>query len=84
MNRQLRIATRSSPLALAQTHEVIKCLGQECEIVKVQSETGDLNQKDPLYQMNFVGVFTKQVEEYLYFLNSKRDFIIKEIQLFIL
>lgn len=34
-------------------------LQQECEIIKVSNEVGDVNLQDPLYKMPTVGVFTK-------------------------
>ncbi|CAD8175051.1 unnamed protein product [Paramecium pentaurelia] len=78
MQRQLRIATRSSALAMAQTNYVIGELKQECEIIKVSNEVGDVNLQDPLYQMPTVGVFTKQVEQYL--LEQKADVAVHSLK----
>ena len=38
----------------------------EVEIIPVKNAEGDVNLKDALYTMGGVGVFTKQVENYLY------------------
>ncbi|CAD8172529.1 unnamed protein product [Paramecium octaurelia] len=78
MQKQLRIATRSSALAMAQTNYVRGELNQECEIIKVSNEVGDVNLQDPLYQMPTVGVFTKQVEQYL--LEQKADVAVHSLK----
>lgn len=68
MIKKLRIATRTSALALAQTrivadmlHDVMPDL--EIEVVGVRHVTGDLDKKTPLSQLGTVGVFTKEIDE---------------------
>ncbi|RAU23673.1 hydroxymethylbilane synthase [Paramagnetospirillum kuznetsovii] len=67
----LRIGTRGSPLALAQTHETRDRLGRawaelaeigaiEIEIIKT---TGDLIQDRPLAEIGGKGLFTKELDE---------------------
>lgn len=57
--RTLRIASRQSQLALAQTHYIQSKIGGE--IVGITSE-GDVELWQPLYNMPGVGVFVKQLE----------------------
>jgi hydroxymethylbilane synthase len=62
----LRIATRSSPLALWQANHVAELLrkvtsGPAVEVVEV-STAGDRDQVDPLAGMGGVGVFTREVQ----------------------
>ncbi|MDR2123001.1 MAG: hydroxymethylbilane synthase [Flavobacteriaceae bacterium] len=60
----IRIGTRNSPLAMWQALEVeqkVRNLGYATEIVSVTS-LGDKNLTQPLYQMNVVGVFTKDLD----------------------
>ncbi|CAD8086073.1 unnamed protein product [Paramecium sonneborni] len=63
MLRQLSFATRSSALAMVQTNYIINEFKQECHIIKVSNEIGDMNLQ--YYKMPTVGLFTKQVEQYL-------------------
>ena len=60
----LRLATRRSPLALAQAHEVARRLelsGVNCEIVEVVT-TGDRKNDVPLATIAGQGVFTAEVQ----------------------
>ena len=61
----VRIATRSSKLALWQAHHVKSLIaeagGVSVEIVHIRTE-GDQNQTDPLRQFGGAGLFTKEVQ----------------------
>ncbi|MCP4505579.1 MAG: hydroxymethylbilane synthase [Fuerstiella sp.] len=61
----IRIATRSSKLALWQAHHVKSLIAEACgvnvEIVHIRTE-GDQNQTDPLRQFGGTGLFTKEVQ----------------------
>ena len=61
----IRIATRSSKLALWQAHHVKSLIADACgidvEIVHVRTE-GDQNQTDPLRQFGGAGLFTREVQ----------------------
>lgn len=57
----LRIATRSSPLALWQAHYVAGRLACDTEIVRTET-TGDLNQAVPISAIGGKGVFVKEVQ----------------------
>ncbi|MDG1896618.1 MAG: hydroxymethylbilane synthase [Fuerstiella sp.] len=61
----IRIATRSSKLALWQAHHVKSLIAEACginvEIVHVRTE-GDQNQTDPLRQFGGAGLFTREVQ----------------------
>ena len=68
MNR-LRIATRSSSLALIQTQIVVKAIekhspGINFEIVEIKSK-GDIDKKNPLWKLSETGFFTAAVEDAL-------------------
>jgi len=66
MARPLRIGTRSSALALAQTAEVAAAMrrhGQMVEIVPIRT-TGDREQRDPSTLLG-TGIFVKELEEAL-------------------
>jgi hydroxymethylbilane synthase len=63
-NDPVRIATRSSPLALWQANAVkqkLEAQGQACELVLIES-TGDVNLTEPIYSLGISGVFTKQLD----------------------
>jgi len=60
----IRIATRKSPLALAQAHEVAARLGIPHEIIAM-STTGDNITDRPLMDAGGKGLFTKELEEAL-------------------
>lgn len=60
----LRLATRSSRLALWQANEVAAQLlkkGITCEIVPVRS-SGDIDLVNPIYEMGVTGVFTRELD----------------------
>jgi hydroxymethylbilane synthase len=67
----LRIGTRGSPLALAQTHEVRDRLqaawpelaGPEAIDIEIIKTTGDLVQDRPLAEIGGKGLFTKELDE---------------------
>lgn len=60
--RPLRLATRGSSLARAQTDRVAELLGVECEPVVVTT-TGDRRRDEPIWAMGGRGVFVKEVQE---------------------
>jgi hydroxymethylbilane synthase len=63
-NTSIRIATRSSPLALWQANAVkekLEASGHPCELVLIES-TGDLQLTQPIYALGVSGVFTKQLD----------------------
>ena len=67
MKRLLRIATRSSALAVWQSHHVARLLqrnwpGLRIELIPVTS-TGDSDQSTPLYGMGGIGVFCSEVQQ---------------------
>jgi hydroxymethylbilane synthase len=60
----IRIATRSSPLALWQANAVkekLEATGHPCELVLIES-TGDVELTQPIYALGISGVFTKQLD----------------------
>lgn len=60
----MRLATRSSKLALWQANEVaarLKEKGISCEIVPVRS-SGDIDLVNPIYEMGVTGVFTRELD----------------------
>jgi hydroxymethylbilane synthase len=62
--RALRLATRSSRLALWQTNAVVSRLtrlGSRCETVSLNS-TGDIDLVKPIYELGVQGVFTKELD----------------------
>ena len=68
MNK-LRIATRSSTLAITQTQIVIDALKRQnpdvsFEIVEIKSK-GDIDRKKPLWKLSETGFFTAAVEDAL-------------------
>ncbi len=61
-SRNIKIATRSSPLALWQANAVkqqLEAKGNVCELVLIES-TGDMQLAQPIYQMGITVDFTKQ------------------------
>jgi hydroxymethylbilane synthase len=69
---KIRIGTRGSPLALAQTRQVAARLGaahglapEECELVIIKT-TGDRITDRPLIEAGGKGLFTKELEEALF------------------
>jgi len=76
----IRIGTRNSPLAMWQALEVEKKLqksGYSTQVFPVVSH-GDKNLKQPLYQMNVVGVFTKDLDIAL--LNDEIDIAVHSLK----
>ena len=76
----LRIGTRDSQLALWQAERVqklLKNLNVDSVLVKVKSQ-GDLNLKQPLYQMGITGVFTKTLD--LALLNDQIDIAVHSLK----
>ena len=61
----LRIGTRGSPLALAQSHEVQGLLAPEATELVVIKTTGDKVQDRPLADIGGKGLFTKEIDEAL-------------------
>ncbi len=62
--KTIKIGTRDSELALWQAHTVknqLEYLGYETELVPVKSD-GDLNLKQPIYELGITGVFTKSLD----------------------
>jgi hydroxymethylbilane synthase len=59
--RSLRVATRSSPLALWQAHHVAGLLGLDIEIVKVETK-GDQRRDVAIEEIRGQGVFVKEVQ----------------------
>jgi hydroxymethylbilane synthase len=71
----LRIATRKSPLAMAQSQQVAGMLkekhpGLDVELIPVTT-TGDQNPEQPLWKLEGMGFFTTQIEKTL--LDGKAD-----------
>lgn len=63
-NKQIKIGTRDSELALWQAKKVAKeleDLGYSTILLPVKS-TGDLNLDEPLYEMGITGIFTKTLD----------------------
>lgn len=78
--KPLRIGTRKSPLALWQAKEVEKKLNQlniPTEIIPITS-IGDKNLVQPLYEMNIVGVFTRDLD--LALLNAEIDIAVHSLK----
>lgn len=68
MTKTLKIGTRTSGLAMAQTTEIARRLKEvdpelTIEIIGVKNVTGDLNKKTPLHELGTIGVFTKEIDE---------------------
>lgn len=76
----IRIATRTSQLALWQANEVmsrLEKLGYPCTLVLIES-SGDLNLSQPIYAMGISGVFTKQLDAAL--LNNEADIAVHSLK----
>lgn len=56
----IKVATRGSPLSLAQTRLVLDMLGREFEIVKITTR-GDSDPR-PLFEMDQKGIFEREVD----------------------
>ena len=67
MTRKLRIGTRGSKLALAQTQIVIKALSNQNETIKYEitpiKTRGDLDNSKPLFYLDKKGIFEKEINE---------------------
>jgi hydroxymethylbilane synthase len=80
MARTIRIGTRSSNLAMWQANLVASILkenGVESEIIKIESQ-GDIDLKQPIYEMGISGVFTKSLDIAL--LNQKIDIAVHSLK----
>ena len=80
--KQLRIATRASQLALAQTRQVMAALSAVCpeaviSIVEVSTQ-GDRDKSDFLYAVGSVGFFTTEVERAL--LDGRADVAVHSLK----
>lgn len=64
MPAPLRVATRGSSLALAQTRFVLAALDAEAEALVIET-TGDQRADVPIHSMGGTGVFVKEIEEAL-------------------
>jgi hydroxymethylbilane synthase len=76
----IRLATRSSRLALWQANEVAARLlerGVACEIVPVRS-MGDIDLVNPIYEMGVQGVFTRELDVAL--LNNDADIAVHSLK----
>ena len=76
----IRIATRTSDLALWQANTVKAALEQkgfQCELVLIES-TGDMDLSQPIYSMGITGVFTKQLDAAL--LNNQADIAVHSLK----
>lgn len=67
--KHLRIGTRMSLMAMAQAKKVARLLQEKfpdlsVELVGINS-SGDKDKKTPLWQMNVVGIFSKELDEQL-------------------
>jgi hydroxymethylbilane synthase len=61
VRRRLRIATRASPLALWQAERVAALLGEDCDVLPLES-LGDKAQDVPIAAIGGQGVFVKEVQ----------------------
>ena len=80
MARIIRIGTRSSDLAMWQANLVAAKLnenGVESEIIKIDSH-GDIDLKQPIYDMGITGVFTKSLDTAL--LNQTIDIAVHSLK----
>ena len=86
MNLPVRIATRGSPLALAQAHEVRDRLraahatlaAEDAVVITPYSTTGDRIQSQPLADIGGKGLFTKEIEEAL--LDGRADIAVHSMK----
>lgn len=78
--KPIRIGTRKSPLAMWQAEWVQRKLNEinfQTEIVPITSE-GDLNLKQPIYQLGITGVFTRSLDIAL--LNNQIDIAVHSLK----
>lgn len=76
----IRIGTRKSPLAMWQANLVaskLEELGQSTQIVAISSE-GDINLKQPIYEIGISGVFTRSLDIAL--LNGEIDIAVHSLK----
>jgi len=79
-NQKIRIGTRKSPLAMWQAELVQKRLNDlnfQTEIVSITSE-GDINLKQPIYQLGITGIFTRSLDIAL--LNNQIDIAVHSLK----
>lgn len=79
---KLRLGTRKSLLAMAQSRQVVAALqathpGLEVELVGITTH-GDRDQSAPLWQMDTVGIFTRDIDEKL--LTGEIDFAVHSMK----
>lgn len=78
--KPIRIGTRKSPLAMWQAEWVQRKLNEKnisTEIIPISSE-GDLNLKQPIYQLGITGVFTRSLDVAL--LNNQIDIAVHSLK----
>jgi hydroxymethylbilane synthase len=78
--RHLRIGTRASQLALWQANWVadqLRLLGATVDIVEI-STSGDRDQRDPILEMDQIGVFTKEIQAAV--LNGEADLAVHSLK----
>lgn len=78
--KSIRIGTRKSPLAMWQAESVQRKLNEiniSTEIIPISSE-GDLNLKQPIYQLGITGVFTRSLDIAL--LNNQIDIAVHSLK----
>lgn len=76
----IRIGTRKSPLAMWQAKAVAKKLAEKnilTEVVPITSD-GDINLKQPIYQLGITGVFTRSLD--LALLNNQIDIAVHSLK----
>jgi len=79
-NQNIRIGTRKSPLAMWQAELVQKKLNEiniPTEILPITSE-GDINLKQPIYQLGITGIFTRSLDIAL--LNNQVDIAVHSLK----
>lgn len=79
-NRIIKIASRTSKLAMWQTELVksrLEAHGHTCEIVPMES-TGDMQLTQPIYALGISGVFTRQLDAAL--LNNQADIAVHSLK----
>ncbi|MCW5911149.1 MAG: hydroxymethylbilane synthase [Cyclobacteriaceae bacterium] len=80
MKPVIRIATRTSPLALWQANAVcmqLQQVGNECRLVSITS-TGDVDLVKPIYELGVQGVFTKELDTAL--LKNEADMAVHSLK----
>lgn len=80
-SQSIRLGTRSSKLALWQAEYIkseLEHIGLAVELVLVDSNIGDMNLKQPLYEMGVQGLFTKALDIAL--LNDQIDIAVHSLK----